>query len=266
MSDIQPLRHSVHGSKRWLANADYRFAADVLMVPVALEELAAASVSLPLAFAKGPTTSLIALTGLQQGKNVFVGPDGRWLGDYMPAVLRGFPFKLLPATEGKWALGFDHASGLIASGVEGEAFFTSEGKPTDAVQKTFNFLIRINSGLEQATKAVAMLSQHELLEPWPLKLKDGDIEIPVAGLLRVSETKLAALDAETFASLRSDGVLALAYAQLLSMANIDKLGKLARLQAHHAAQHALQADQVKSMFSADKHEDEIDWDAMLKDD
>lgn len=266
MQDIHALRLSTHANMRWIASASYSFASEVIMLPIAIEELAACSVSLPLAFAHSDKATLVALTGLQPGKNVFVAPDGRWLGDYVPAVLRGYPFKLLPTSGGKWALAFDHGSGLLSNAIDAQPFFTAEGAPSDQVQKTFDFLLRVNSGLDRANSAVEALLSHDLLEQWPLKIRDGEREVAVEGLSRISETKLAALDDQAFSSLRAGGVLALAYAQLLSMANIDKLGKLARFQAQSSAKGAMTEDQLKSMFSADEAEDEIDWDAMLKDD
>lgn len=265
MLDVRPLRLSTHAELRWTKNTNFGFASDVLMLPVAIEELASAAVSFPLAFVDTSSPALVAMTGLRAGQNLFVGPDNRWLGDYLPAVLRGYPFKLLQADDGRWALGFDHASGLITDDFDADRFFTVEGKPAESVQESFNFLLRLNAGLERSAKAVALLQERGLIEPWPLKLRDGQAEVPIAGLSRVNENKLAELDVEAFASLRENGVLALAYSQLISMANIEKLGKLARLQAQHSARAARQEDQIRSMFAADGAEDEIDWDAMLKD-
>lgn len=265
MQDIHPLRLSTHANQDWTPSTRYSFAADTLVVPLAMDELSTAAVKLPLGFTTGEKPTLVALTGLRPKQNLFIGPDGRWLGDYVPAVLRGYPFKLLPATGDQYALGFDHASGLLSDAGQGEAFF-QDGKPTERIQQILNFLIRLNKGLERSAAAAATLQSHGVLEPWPLKVKDGDTEIPVQGLLRVSEEKLARLDDTAFLALRKGGVLALAYAQLFSMANIETLGKLARLHAHHAREASKHQQDIKSMFVPPQAEDEIDWDAMLKDD
>ena len=263
MQDIQPLRFSTHTGLRWTPNSSYQFAANTLMLPVAIDELAAAATQLPLGFTDPAKPTLIALTGLRTGQNLFIGGDGQWLGDYLPSVLRSYPFKLLPAAEGKWALGFDHASGLLVESGDGQTFFTAEGRPSDQLQTTLNFLVRLEASLRRSGEAVAILASHDLLEPWPLKVRDNDREMLVEGLLRISEEKLAKLDDATFAMLRPNGVLALAYAQLLSMANIAKLGKLARRHAQHAAQAQKHQEAVKSMFVPPEPEDEIDWAAML---
>lgn len=266
MQDIQPVRLSTHANLRWVPSPNYSFAAASLMAPIAMDELAAASVAMPLAFANPGNPTLIGLLGLRPRQNLFLTPDGRWLGEYLPAVFRGYPFKLLPAADDNWALAFDHSSGLIAENNTGEAFFTEEGKSTPKVHEILSFLVRLNAALKRSSDAALVLNSNNLLEPWPLKIRDGDKEVPVEGLLRVNEQKLATLDDASFVALRANGVLALAYAQLLSMANIGTLGKLARIHQQHAAQSEKHQQEVKTMFAADHHEDEIDWNAMLKDD
>lgn len=268
MQDNQPLRFSTHANMAWKPSTNYKFASGTPLIPISADELSQAAVNMPLGFSltAQDVPSLVAIAGLRPEQNLFVGPEGQWAGFYVPAVLRGYPFKLIAAAEGQFALGYDHGSGLLTELGDGEAFFTPEGQPTERVQQILGFLIRLNSGLQRSTSAAALLYKHGLLEPWPIKISNGDDQIPVEGLLRLNEEKLLSLDDASFLSLRVGGALVIAYTQLISMTNIDVLGKLARLHVQHAAMTEKQQEEIKSMFVPTHAEDEIDWDAMLKDD
>ena len=51
--------------------------------------------AMPIGFIeRGGHYSPVALMGLTKEANVFVGPAGQWLGGYVPAVLRTYPFRL----------------------------------------------------------------------------------------------------------------------------------------------------------------------------
>jgi hypothetical protein len=69
-----------------------------------------------------------------------------------------------------------------------------------------------------------------------LIIKDEAQEKPVTGLYRVDETRLNALDDQTFLKIRKAETLPIKYAQLMSMANIQMLVQLAK--AHEKMNHA----------------------------
>jgi hypothetical protein len=266
MSDsIRPVRLSTFGDKAWTPLQTFGFAAQTWICAVSGEELTSVVMAFPLAFTTGSDATLAALMGLG-GRNVFVGPDGRWLGAYVPAILRVHPFKLLPAEDGQFALGFDTDSGQLVPAGEGEPFFDGDGKPTQAISTVLKHLVQIRNGAGIIARATQLLHELGLLEPWPLVIRNGEIEIPVSGLQRINEGAMARLDDQAFLRLRQNGSLAVAYAQLFSMTNISHLGRLTRLHAEHAQQVEKQSEELKSMFVPNHPEDEIDWDAMLKDD
>lgn len=262
---IRPIRQATHAALTWRPSQNYKFAATSLIAPVAGEELAHVATQYALAFVAGEQPTLVSLLGLRQGQNLFVGPEGQWLVNYVPAVLRGYPFKLIPADAGQFALGYDEGSGLIAGEGEGEAFFNPEGQPTERIQQILQFLIGVHRGIEGLNRASAKLAEHGLLEAWPLKVRDGEEERPVNGLLRVNEAKLGQLEDAAFLDLRTSGALPVAYAQLLSMINMTNLAKLAQLHAQHEVMNKKREEEIKSMFVPAQAEDEIDWEAMLKD-
>jgi hypothetical protein len=86
-----------HGGKKWLRFKGYAFAAAEALVPIVGAELARAALSMPLALSEqSEGYTLVALLSPIPGRNMFVGPDGRWLLGYVPAWYRSYPFRLLP--------------------------------------------------------------------------------------------------------------------------------------------------------------------------
>ncbi len=266
-TSILPVKYSTLGNRAWKPSPDYRFAAGSQICPVTRDELALAVCNFPLAFVPGPRPSLVALLGFGDLRNVFINPAGQWIGAYVPAVLRSYPFKLLPAQDGQFALGYDTASGLIVDAGEGEPFFVSETQPAERIQQVMQHLVRVHQGQQALSDAAALLARHELLEPWPITIRQDEREIPVSGLLRVSEQGLAQLDDVGFVELRRAGALHLAHAQMLSMPNTTVLGGLAQIHARHSALASRREAEVSAMFEPLTESDgEIDWAALLNED
>src|SRR5690606_30030381 len=140
------------------------------------------------------------------------------------------------------------------------------GEPTEKIRHILDFLLQLQNGLRAAKNAASSLDKCGVVVPWALKLEDGENQSSVVGLYKVDEEKLMNLSDEDFVGLRRQGALALAYTQLLSMGKIETLAKLVQVHANHVARTEKQQEEIKSMFVADRVEDEIDWDAMLKDD
>lgn len=242
------------------------------MVPIAAAELSNAARALPLGFAtQGGRQLLVALLGLAPEQNLFVAPDGRWLGLYVPAALRGYPFRLGQSGDGeKVSLLVDEASGLVSDAAVGEGgvpFFEADGQPAKGTRQVLEFLAKTRHSGEAAARATAALAAEELIEPWPLKVKDGEAEKAVTGIGRIAESRLATLSGEALERLRDAGGLALAYAQLLSMGNIAVLGQLGQAKAKAAAKRAEQLAIPAGSFVDEDDDDDlkIDWSRFLKD-
>lgn len=264
---IKPITGEAYGEKSWRRFTDYRFAASSSLVRLASAEISRAALAMPLAFAQADgKPAIAALLGFVQGQNLFVTPNGRWAGRYVPAALRGWPFQLAKTSNDRLALCFNESSGLLVDKNEGEAFFGADGKPSEAVRRIFDFLVRTNRSQAEADAATALLARHGLLEHWPLKVGVGDQERAVDGLLRVNEAALNGLNAEALTALRKGGALAMAYAQLLSMGNVSLLNRLAaaRAGADHQARVANgNSDSMKLFKPVDHGQGMIDWKTIL---
>jgi hypothetical protein len=265
MNALRPISKEHHTNKRWQRYSDYSFAATNMIVPLAAAELAHAVRVFPMAFIeiKGQW-SLVAVLGLTPGRNLFVAPNGRWIGSYVPAALRSYPFQLVQTQVGEAALCVDEASGLVTDGGQGNAFFDEAGGPSEPTKEVLDFLMQTARSRKAVEAACAVLAQQGVIEPWPIRLMGKEQERAIQGLGRINEAALNSLPEEGFLSLRRAGALPVAYGQLLSLSNITSLGKLAQAHAQVEAQGQASTQQpidLDQTFGLSNGET-VDWTSM----
>jgi hypothetical protein len=95
MASSVPVSRERHAGKVWRQPTNYAFAATEAVVSLAGLEFAKAAVSLPIAFIQqsGGYTPVAVMSPFE-GRNLFIAPSGQWLGSYVPAALRCYPFGL----------------------------------------------------------------------------------------------------------------------------------------------------------------------------
>jgi hypothetical protein len=237
MPNYQAISRERHAGQRWKRYTSYRFAAADSVVPLVAAELPKAVMSLPIAFIEqGEVYVPAAVLGLQPGNNVFVAPDGRWVGNYIPAAFRGYPFRLAKTEDGQQALCIDEDCDLLTDGPTGEAFFNDDGLPAQATLNILGFLTQIEQNRVVTATACAVLQKHTLIRPWPITLKTESGEKQISGLFQIDEAALNQLSAEALLEIRDAGALPIAYCQLLSMQHLPLLGQLTEAQAKASAQ------------------------------
>jgi hypothetical protein len=237
MPQFTAISRERFAGKKWQRPNGYSFASTSALVPIVGAELAAASLAIPLALLQeGGRFALVGILSLTPGRNMLVAPDGRWVGSYVPANFRGYPFSLL-AQEGtdQLALCVDANSGLVGEARSaGEDFFDHDGNLSPGLQKMLDFL----GGLERSRKdtdvAVSALAEARVIQSWPITLRTGQVERPIAGLHRIDEPALNTLTDNAFLKLRKTSALPIAYAQLVSMGRLAMFEELARLHARLA--------------------------------
>lgn len=258
MTQYIPLSKTEHATQGWRKADSFQFAAEQSAVAVLLDELPQLIPTLPLAFIRHPSDDrprfeLMALLSLVPGQNLFVAPNGRWLGGYIPAEFRGYPFRLIPEqSSGRPVLCLDRDSGLISDNpaADGEAFFDAEGELSPAMQRVLNFLNQCERSRRQTQAAVDLLAQHQLIVPWSIRLNTGGQEASeVKGLYRIDENALRSLSGDALQVLARANALPLAYAQLLSQHRLQGLSKLQNLHARaKQAQTGLSTEDVEGLF------------------
>ncbi len=229
MAQLTVISRERHADKRWKRNNSYSFAATDSVVPLVMQELPRACMALPIGFVRaGNAFQLVAVQGLQPDRNLWVGPDGRWLGGYVPAVYRGHPFVLVATEDDRNVLCIREDSSLISSS-DGELFFDVDGKPAPPVSDVLSFLEHVSSNGRLTARLCELLDEHRLIQPWNIKVKSDEGEQKVQGLFRVDEAALNALPLDAFDALRQGGALPLLYCQLLSMQHLQVLGEMTSL-------------------------------------
>ena len=232
MTELAAITLERHAKKVYQNVPDNAFAAERTFIPLVVAELSKAVPAMPTGFIKlDAGYQLVAITSLQPGTNLYVAPDGKWLGGYIPAALRAYPFQLAQQEgAGEFILCINEGSGLVVESTEnGNAFFDDQDQPTQAIKDILNFLTKIKASRDATQETVNALADAGLIMPWKINLKQGEKVVPVESLFCIDEAALNKLDDEDFLAVRKGDGLALAYAQLLSMkqfALLERLGKL----------------------------------------
>ena len=234
MVKIVPLDKERHAGKGWVRPVGYNFAAGETLVPLSGSELSHAVSAMPIGFIeRGGHYAPVALMGLTKEANVFVGPAGQWLGGYVPAVLRSYPFSLgRAAGREQPVVCIDEDSGLVVdeTAPNAETFFDAAGNPSPTTNSITEFLQRIEQDQTTTDLAVAALAEAHVLKPWALTVPVGEQQITVEGLYQVDEAALNRLDDATFLKLRKTSGLPVAYAQLLSTGQVSVLARFNLIQ------------------------------------
>jgi hypothetical protein len=237
MSQYVAVSRERHSAKRWRRSDGFSFAAGDALVPAIGAELSKLAPTTPLAFVEqSGQFELVAILSLTPGKNMFVGPDGRWLSDYVPALYRAYPFRVESRSgTDEVVLCIDEDSALVVEeGAGGESFFDADGGVSPALSSIVGFLTEVERGHKATRRAVAALAEAGVIQPWPITLKTAQGEQAIGGLHRIDEAALNALGDDAFLSLRKLSALPVAYAQLLSMGQLGVFAQLARVQAQLA--------------------------------
>lgn len=197
------------------------------VVPINLAEFFYASQNYPVVFLKHEKNAMqaAAVTGLQQGENLFADDRGNWQEHaYVPAYIRRFPFYTVPANDesdpDKRLIMVDE-TGLIPSP---EPFFDASGKPTVKWKERQAFIADFISAEKQTKAFTARIGELGLLEPFDAQINPrGKDTMRVSGMLRIDENRLNRLPAKEIRALMQQGDLSRIYAHLISLENFAKL-------------------------------------------
>lgn len=237
---LQALSRETHQNLRLRTPPEqWSFARGRMIAGLVAPELTEVIKSMPMAFTvQGEQANLVALMGLGQ-QNLFVGPAGQWLGPYIPAVLRAWPFALMK--QGEQRVVAINADSDAVSTEEGELLFGEDGEPGERLQRTVQFLQSFSDQEIVMGRAVEAIRKAGLLVPWELTVNPRDgASINLTGLYQVDRAAFEALDDAGFLDLRKAGALPVVYAHVFSQRNVSVLEQLARRAP--AAQPAEQAE------------------------
>ena len=184
------VSRETHAQKVWRRFANYQFAAKEALAAIVLAEVVHVGAWMPIVFIEeAGRYVLMAMMSPMPGHNLFVGPAGEWLGGYVPSPLRSYPFRLF-RHEGseQMTLYIDEDSGVIRDADEaGEPFFAADGKPSQSISTTMEFLGQIEANRVATDLATASLAAASVIEPWPLEVEVSGKKATTKGLHRINE-------------------------------------------------------------------------------
>lgn len=196
---------------------DYSFAKHTNSVLLNANEFAKMASECPIVFTANANDEVypVVLLGSQQGENTKVDDQGNWLGRYVPAFIRQYPFVLADSTvEGRLSLCIDEKYSGLSKEAQPLAVPLFDGDDqTPALQQAVKSL----SEFQQASKQTAA---------WVKKLQQLDLLIPLVNqgnktnLLIVNESKLQQLDDQQVVTLFRTGELAWIHSHLISLAHM----------------------------------------------
>lgn len=248
------ISRNEHANSHWRPRHGFEFAAEQQVIPVVIAELAKLIPHYPLGFVKteNDTYQAGALVGLGGKRNLYITQDSKWLCRYVPALLRAYPFALHKDAKNEDAsdttiLCIDEA--YVSDDEALPRLFNKDGELAEGAAEKLNFLSQCEQNRQLTTTATAALAAAGIIEPWLISIGRGEGEEPLTidGMHRINEEALNQLDAERLANLRASGALALAYAQLYSMAQMEQLTERAEYLA--GANKKTQPEELDELFS-----------------
>ncbi len=219
-SQFTILHREAHRQQRLKRDQrDMRWVGSTITVALAAAEMPAAAIEFPCVMTRsaGGGGRLLAITGLENGRNLYVDSQGHWTGNYLPAVLRTWPFRLLTEYDDEGARPVAvHQPALSLT--EGEPLFDDQGIEMPWLKAVLQELVALDAAATTTSDTVAALDAAGLLHERTLQVVlPGGRQMELNGFLSVDEAKLNALDAAQAGELHSKGALALAYLHLLSL-------------------------------------------------
>lgn len=230
-----PLSADTHRDLRFSPHQPFDFARELVFIPLAASELFKAARETVIVFPiQGGVPQ--ALVAFEAGCNVHIDDAGHWVGRYVPAHLRRYPFVLgeIPTTPEereengrRFGLQVDVGAPHLNK-PDGIRLFDDTGQPTDSLKKIQQILMGLQHDFERTQAMVNQLDTFDLLEERQLKINPDKEESKVmTGFRLVDQKALADLPGDRLALLRETGALGMAYAHIMSLTNLED-GWLAR--------------------------------------
>ncbi len=234
MTRYVPLQRSIHNQAGYTPVTNMEFAATMTTVPLLREELSHVMQHMGIVIQKRvnksnsiETFELVGLQSLKPNSNLFVLPNGSWLGGYKPAYYRAYPF----------ILELDNANSQLQLCIKEDCvkfelnetdlpFFENDSNLSPFMTQMVEFLSKTIQNRQQTLSLLMELANEELIVPWQISYKEDNQDKSLSGLYHIDMAALKKLPPETVAKLNASGALEIAYAQHFSEVRIEGLSTL----------------------------------------
>ncbi len=222
-NDLRPLTSVEHGGFKLQKRDTAPFLANMHAVPVTIDEFIMTQRCMPIVFSSDEKPVPLALMGLNEGANVFIGDDGALMEQniYMPAYIRRYPFMLakLQMDSEEMSLCFDPTSDIIGDYDEGEALFEGS-EATEVTKGLLEFCEQFEVSARRTQAFVETVMEADLLMDGEVSIQPNEQDKPFLyrGFKMVNEEKLKEIRGDKARDLVKNGAMPLIYAHLMSLA------------------------------------------------
>ena len=226
--NIVALNANTHKGYYLETAKNYKFAQNTNSTYIAHIEFLKASREYPIVFASDQNKAIypVVLLGLGKDQNLFVDKKGNWLGIYIPAYVRRYPFILASTTENdaNLTICIDEAYSGFNKDKKGEKLFESNSNHTQFLKNSIEFLREFNRHTQVTTAFCQSLQKLNILEPMKLSMKTNDgKEVSMGGFMGVNRNKFKELPQNQVHELFKTDQLELIYLHLASLSNVETL-------------------------------------------
>jgi hypothetical protein len=165
----------------------------------------------------------VAVFGLVAKENLFVR-DGVWQSDYIPALLRAYPFTMARVEGGSdWAVVIDRSWEGFST-TEGARLFDDQGQATEVLTNAHKLVMEIETDIERTRLACLRLLELKLLKSMRFEatLPNGE-KLAVEGFLTLDDDAFSKLPDATLGELQRNGLMYVLYAHKVSLNNMRRL-------------------------------------------
>ena len=219
---LEPLSSDAHADYRIRPLDSAPFLVGQHAVPITVDEFTLVQRHMPIVFASGEEAVPLALMGLNDGVNVFIGDDGRLTeaNVYVPAYVRRYPYLLarLRPDAPELSLCFDPTSPTIGAFAEGMPLFEN-GQPTQVTRDVLAFAESFEQAGQRTQSFSAELRELDLLMEGEVSIQPEGADQPFVyrGFQMVNEEKLIDLRGDQLRKMSKSGMLPLIHAHLFSL-------------------------------------------------
>ncbi|MBU6166823.1 MAG: SapC family protein [Alphaproteobacteria bacterium] len=225
-NSLAPLSSQLHPSHGLKPRPDLGFTRGTHAIPVTVDEFPLVQRNYPIVFGVGENPAPLALVGLQEGENLFLGADDQWeAGAYVPAFVRRYPFMLARLTPDaqELSLCFDDSAGIVVEN-DGTPLFAGTD-PSDITKAVLQFCEQFEQAVMRTRGFMDELAKLDLLMDGEVSIQRDGLDQPAVyrGFRMVDEQKLQNLRGDQARKMVQSGMMGLVYAHLFSLSLISPL-------------------------------------------
>lgn len=223
---IEALDSIRHRSLRLRPRDNWAFARGSNAIPLTFSEIPRAAQEFPIVFAgDGDRLHIVALVGLTEAENLLIAPDGRWLGRYVPAYLRGYPFVFgsTGQPDNPFLVAIDPDADTLTTD-DGEALFDDHGARTATLDTLVEFLRQYEAQMDKARRLARRVAELGLLVEVnaDVRLRSGR-QYEMTGLRVIDRSRLQQLPEADKLALFDSEWLEMIYHQFASLQTFSTL-------------------------------------------